>query len=171
MAPNYVRGNLFNSTAPVIGVTTNSFIAQNKRLVMGRGAALEFAEMRPQFPFLAGKYIANTCGHLGRYGWFSIPSSDGKRYGCFQVKYSWRDRADFGLIRYSVDTLNAWLENERRVRVAINFPGIGNGHRTIEDVFTIIDQLSDKVDVHYREDNVHHIVQDLIAQASMEVPF
>src|SRR4051812_18306104 len=119
MAPTYSQSSLFKSNAKVIGVTTNSFIAQNQKLVMGRGAALELAQRKPQFPFQAGRYIANTCGHLGKYGWFSSPGDDGKRFGCFQVKYHWRDRADLDLIRFSVDALNNWIRNERSVKVSI----------------------------------------------------
>lgn len=171
MAPTYTRSNLFKSDAKVIGVTTNSFIAQNNRLVMGRGAALALAQHKPQFPFHAGRYIHNTCGHLSRYGWFTLPGSDGTRWGCFQVKYHWRDQADLGLIRYSVDALNEWIKAERAVKVSINFPGIGNGRRNIEQVFTIVDQLSNLVTIHYFEDEVEATLNRLIAEASMEVPF
>jgi hypothetical protein len=171
MAPTYTRSNLFQSDAKVIGVTTNSFVAQNQRLVMGRGAALALAKQKPQFPFHAGRYIMNTCGHLGKYGWFSFPADQGKRFGCFQVKYNWRDQADLGLIRYSVDMLNAWIFSERQVKVSINFPGIGNGRRNIEQVFQIVDQLSPFVSIHYFEDEVEATLKRLVAEAYDEVPF
>jgi hypothetical protein len=171
MSPQYKRGQLFNSDASVIGVSTNSFLASNQRLVMGRGAALSLSRIEPEMPFHAGRFIKNSCGHLGRYGWFAMKQLGWKRhYGLFQVKYSWRDPADLGLIRYSVDMLNDWVKG-RNTKVAINFPGIGNGRQEIEKVFTIVDEISSDVTIYYFEENLTWTLDNLIRDASIEVPF
>ncbi len=160
MAPRYIRQSLFDSTAPVLGVTTNSCLDASHKLVMGAGAALDLAKQYPKIPYAAGRYIHNTCGNLGRYGWFTIGQVDhqgrfGRRFGCFQTKIDWRHPSRLDLIAYSIEKLNESMARSND-EVAINFPGIGRGGLRIEDVFELTERLNDRVTIYYNESIYDH---------------
>ena|SRR5713101_4782445 len=143
------KGDLFRDAfADVILVTTNDFVKSNGSLVMGRGAAAQLAKMYPEVPFSFGKLIKGSASP-SHYGVVIDPMSRGSRmYGAFQVKHEWFSKADLTLITYSC----LGLENLAKIlpnwRFALNFPGIGNGQLSREDVLPIIENfLPDNVEV------------------------
>jgi hypothetical protein len=137
-----VYGNLWESDCEIKAVTTNSFIRSDERLVMGRGAALQASHRFPGLSRIAGRRILREYGQLGKYGWLYLPEF---RLGLFQVKHHWKERAELELNRFSCAALSIFLEMTPNVRVALNFPGIGNGRLGIDRVKPIVEQLPDQV--------------------------
>lgn len=148
-------GNLFSSHDDYIFVTTNSFVKKNGNLVMGRGAALELARLRPDVPSIFGGAVLHLCGNLGKYGVFwSLIRYDAVSpfYGAFQVKYNWYENADLELIRFSTEELNRHVQGVLEgSTISVNFPGIGNGNLKYEDVLPIIEILPDNVTFYIKE--------------------
>ena len=141
--PTYVRGNLWEETdkAALLLVTTNAVVNARGALVMGRGAAKDLATRKPEFPTLAGihllkKGLAYTNNApLPLYGVQTIIHSfQGTSLGLFQVKFHWRDPADLRIIAYSAGMLHRIAFSPGYFRVAMNFPGIGNGRLDREAV-------------------------------------
>lgn len=146
-----VIGNLWNEedVADVILVTTNSYITNSGKLVMGRGAAREAAERYSSLPYQLARMI--SLFEAKPYGVILLPPQEnGIRLGAFQVKHHWRDQASLDLIQFSTNRLrtiaNAWYGH----RFALNYPGIGNGRLDEAKVFPIIQELPDNVFVYKR---------------------
>ena len=136
--PNFKTGEMFQVPGFKI-VTTNSFLTNKKKLVMGRGAACQLKMKVPGIDKIFGEMIHETCGHLGRYGLLF----NGK-YGAFQVKYRFDEKADLDLIKFSMEILT-WVAQRDRYIYSINFPGIGNGKLEKDDVKPLLDILPDNV--------------------------
>jgi hypothetical protein len=133
--------------ADLILVTTNSIINSQNKLVMGRGAALEAASRYPTLAF----DLAERIRPFGKwaYGVIIVPRfANGVQLGAFQVKFNWKDKADLGLIRISATRLSAIAEALPDWRIAMNFPGIGNGQLTEKEVQPYIETLPSNVFVY-----------------------
>lgn len=136
-----IKGNLWTTSCTHIFVTTNSYIKTDGSLVMGRGAALEASKRDPGIAKAYGRLIP----HLGVYGVLKLPG----RIGLFQVKRHYAEPAELDVIRLSTDALAKWI-NGRQGTVALNFPGIGYGRLSREEVMPIIKRLPDSVLVYER---------------------
>lgn len=142
-------GNLFDSRDDYLLVSTNGFVKRDGSLVMGRGAAKQLAALHPSIPKIAGQYILEGSypKHNGQavYGVILIG-----RYGLFQVKYNWFEKADLDLIKYSTDELMVLITSGsmKDKTISMNYPGIGNGQLEEKDVYSIIKRLPDQVTVY-----------------------
>ena len=159
-------GNLWHSSADVIVVTGNATVRSDGCLVMGRGAAAEAKCRLPDCPGWFGSEIVSRRKFYDEasypYGilqyvldskqqaeyqkrWRSVPPSV---LGLFQVKRRWQDDADVELIEYSVKAMTAvvWTDWQGK-KVAMNFPGIGNGRLSREDVLPLVERLPTGVEV------------------------
>jgi hypothetical protein len=150
-----IVGNLWESKADLLVVTTNStLIGSNQKLVMGRGAAFQAACRFPGLPAAAGREIQESAfGFIDGwpvYGFVEVLASkkDKRHMGLFQVKLNYHDPARLSLIGTSVACLLDWLSGHPKVTVAINYPGIGNGHLSRDMVEPILKELPDRVHVH-----------------------
>ena len=129
--------------------TGNSTIRRDGCLVMGRGLARQVRDRLPGID----RAIARAIGRRATYG---VAIAAGFRIGraavgAFQVKQFWGDAADPGLIAHSVKCLNTLLEPmPADYRVILNYPGIGNGRLTLEQVAPLIAGLDPRVVVCYR---------------------
>ena len=139
--PIFKKGEMFRAPGFII-VTTNSFLTSEVKLVMGRGAAWQLKLKVPGIDKIFGKMIHETCGHLGRYGLLF----NGK-YGAFQVKYRFNEKADLDLIKFSMVMLSLEAKKDREAIFNINFPGIGNGRLTEDEVKPVLRTLPDNVHV------------------------
>lgn len=138
-------------------VTTNGVVKRNGELVMGAGAAKRLALMFPEVPKIFGESIKKNEGYRenGEYRLITpfTKEIEGKKiqFGGFQVKYGWYDSAKLNLIEFSTKALfNFALDlynNDESVRIALNYPGIGNGKLKEYQVEPIIKTLPDWVDV------------------------
>ena len=136
------EGNLFREHGFKF-ITTNSYLTKDLRLVMGRGAALELKTISPGIDQIFGNIINRTCGHLGVYGLIKI---DHALCGAFQVKHHFRDKADLELIQFGVVLLTAEARNMDQI-VHLNYPGIGNGKLSKEEIRPLLNILPDNVHV------------------------
>jgi hypothetical protein len=157
-----IKGNLWDSTDQIILVTANSYINAKGELVMGRGAALELKNKFPKIAYSFGKMIKYYSKHLGEYrvllvdplASYAEPNDiQGRYYGIFQVKYNFKAQADLDLIGRSVDKLNIISKSPffSEHKISMNFPGIGFGGRTMEEVLPIISKLNDKVTLYIKD--------------------
>jgi len=139
----YKYGDMLAGIIPgdIYLVTTNSYIRKDGALVMGRGAAKQLSVMYPRLPYLLGDRIE----HLGEYNVGVLTDTgSGLSLGAFQVKFNFSDEADLDLIQRSVDELHRVATEDGRV-FHVNFPGIGNGRRAIEDIEPMLASLPDNV--------------------------
>jgi hypothetical protein len=152
--PRFAVGDIWQEIgkAGAILVTSNSYVNSAGCLVMGRGAAREAALRWPALPRILGDYIRQFGGHLGEYGVLFVSknvletSSD---IGVFQVKRHFRDQAYPRLITASVYNLRDYAH--RYERIALNYPGIGNGRLREEDVRPLLEPLPDNVVIYKKE--------------------
>lgn len=124
-------------------VTTNSYIKNGGRLVMGAGIAKQARNRLTGVDLKLGSMIRDTCGHLGFYGFLPVSSV----FGAFQVKYDWIDSADLDLIKRSTSQLADFATQRPEMTFNLNFPGIGNGRLARNIVLPIIETLPDNVTV------------------------
>lgn len=147
---NFRTGNMWFNYHMGFGlflVTTNSYIKKNGELVMGRGAAKQLRDISPGIDSHFGKEIKESCGHLGIYGLKISPFYPMSRFGLFQVKKHFKDKADLNLIKESCDQLIKWCNENKGENVDLNFPGIGNGGLSYENVYPVVNQLPDQVNI------------------------
>lgn len=139
--PIFETGGMFRAPGFII-VTTNSFLTSEIKLVMGRGAAYDLKVIVPGIDLIFGKMINETCGHLGRYGLVFH-----ERYGAFQVKYRFNQKARLDLITYSISRLSTVANRDRKSIFNVNYPGIGNGELKEHQVRPILEMLPSNVHV------------------------
>ncbi|HQN37752.1 MAG TPA: hypothetical protein PLY01_07950 [Caldisericia bacterium] len=143
--PIFREGNLFKENGFKL-VTTNSCLTKDCRLVMGRGAAKELKVISPGIDRIFGKMIRKACGHLGLYGLLISPP-----YGIFQVKNNFADKAKLEIISYSLRLLDFKARDTDQI-IHLNYPGIGNGRLTKEEVRPLLEILPDNVHIWERKE-------------------
>lgn len=138
--------NAFDKT-DAFCITTNSYIRNDGEVVMGRGIAKQAKELFDDLPLALGKKIEKTCGHLGTYGVMPSNRSEIDQMVAFQVKTHFKNDADLSLIEQSTKSLGQIAHKYSERRFDLNFPGIGNGGRSQDEVMPIVEQLPDNVHV------------------------
>jgi len=146
--PIFKTGEMFQAAGYLI-VTTNSFLTSEVKLVMGRGAAWILKMKVPGIDWIFGRIIYETCGHLGRYGLLFH-----HRYGALQVKYRFDEKARVDLIEFSLEKLAEKADEFPKSRFNINYPGIGNGRLSKEEVGPLLEVLPDNVYVWEKEEEL-----------------
>jgi len=132
----------------MIVVTTNATIAKRGNLVMGRGAAKQAVDRIKNIQFEAGT-IARTYIPVGsstgfaQYGFAIVrhPTEDKIGFGIFQVKWHFAENACLDMIEMATDRLLEYIEEHPDVNIRMNFPGIGAGRLSPDDVLPIIERL------------------------------
>jgi hypothetical protein len=133
----------------VLLVTTNAYVKLSGLLVMGRGAAYQMTQEYPGSQAEFGMLVAlhNSLRPNTPYGLIMSERWRDPFLGIFQVKRYFKDVADLGLIEYSTRLLNLEARRHPEDRYALNYPGIGNGHRAMAQVQPLLDPLPDNVEV------------------------
>lgn len=127
-------------------ITTNSYIRNDGRLVMGRGIARAARDSIEGIDKTLGEKIRGSCGHLGVYG--TMPADpEESRIVAFQVKKHFKDKASVDLIEKSTSDLSRIAKKHPNQRFDLNFPGIGNGGLDVEDVKHLVTNLPQNVRV------------------------
>lgn len=139
--PIFRKGELFRSNGCII-VTTNSFLTSERKLVMGRGAALQLKRKVPGIDRIFGQLVYEKCGHLGRYGLLFY-----EKYGIAQVKYRFNEKADIELISYSMEMLKETAKPNKHHCYNINFPGIGYGGLSKDEVMPVLEKLPQNITI------------------------
>lgn len=131
-------------------ITTNARVNSQGNLVMGRGIALEATQRYPAIAKAWGSRLIK----MGRPREYNLLLPDGwtemrlqRGFGAFQVKYSWELPADLGLIERSTLKLAALATAHPNAQIHLNYPGIGNGRRTVDEVSPILAALPNNVTV------------------------
>lgn len=143
--PTYRIGDMWSEYNEVdyFIITTNSTIKSfNDALVMGAGIAKQVRDSWPHIDVRMGKAILKVCESRGTYGLIL-----GNKIGLFQVKYHYKDWAQLPLIQKSTDMLIQHAIHNPTKMYALNYPGIGNGKLSIDQVKPIIDELPMNVHV------------------------
>lgn len=129
--------------------TGNSYVSSRGRLVMGRGAARavrdrwlhidkRLAQVVQQSP---DRNVLFT--HIG-----NDPAIDKQFIGWFKVKHYFRDAAEIAIINKSTKELTRIAKQNSHLRFHINYPGVGAGRLSVNEVDSIIQQLPDNVIVY-----------------------
>ncbi len=150
----YEFGNMWDivDETDLFLITANGVIRQDGELVMGAGMALQVKNVYPDLPSVFGKAMINmydnTYGYY-KYGLMIMPHDP--PIGAFQTKGYYRENTALDFIKDSTSVLFAYLTHQPNIRVDLNYPGIGLGGRTVEEVEPIISMLPDNVHV-WRKD-------------------
>jgi hypothetical protein len=136
-----VTGNLFQMQGWLC-ITTNGFVKNNGRAVMGAGCAKTIRDTVPDIDLALGKHIrtrGNVVGIIGSYNNNPVFS--------FPVKHRWWEHADIDLIAQSArDLRQLWLSSpvmnmSRAYDVFIPRPGCGNGKLDYKDVEPVLAEI------------------------------
>ena len=148
-----IYGEMFDKyqyqNTDVFLVTGNSYINSFGELVMGRGAALQLKQLAPALPKIFGSLIEQYYGHLQEYNLIIIKLLHD--VGVFQVKTHFKSKADLRLIERSVFKLHQYARLFPWRHIVMNYPGIGNGGRTREEVEPLIKTLPDNVHIYLQQ--------------------
>ncbi len=130
----------------LICVTTNSVVKDSDgSLAMGAGAAKQAAQRIPGIALEAGRLITVVRRMTGKqnYGFMVIrpPTADKCGFGIFQVKDHYKEAASLALITQSCRDLAAWCLSEPECQVRLNYPGIGLGKLTMDEVLPALEVL------------------------------
>jgi len=127
-------------------ITGNASLRQDGCPVMGRGIAKEF---RDRFPNVLGDigYLIEGRIYINPYYGLLTYKTDNQKFGLFQVKRWWHEKASLSIVERSTYELLALAEANKNWRIDVNYPAIGYGGRTIEEIEPIINVLPDNVHV------------------------
>lgn len=131
--------DLFEEPADAICITTNGFVKNNGKLVMGAGCAGEAQSRYPDLPAEWGERVKRN-GLKVFSDWVEYPL---RRLIFFPVKYAWYEDADLDLIRKSATELMRIIKILDLEVVLLPRPGCGNGHLKWEDVKPVIEPILD----------------------------
>lgn len=143
-----VQGLLDYSQAPkrtqeLFLFTGNSYRRKDGALVMGRGAAAAVKEMYPGINYQFGLQI----DHLSFYGIKIVHHAAASRanIGVFQVKLHFAWNAELSIIKDSLVYLDALAVEGPYSAIHMNFPGVGFGRLSQEEVEPLLQRLPDSV--------------------------
>ena len=121
-----VHGNLWDTLADAIVITTNGATRKDGAAIMGRGVALQAKQRYPGIEYVLGRLIRENGNHVNMIV-HNIP-----RVISFPVKDHWRQRADLKLINQSAAelvqlvNLGSSLSYDLQT-IVLPRPGCGNG--------------------------------------------
>lgn len=136
--------------------TGNNIVKRDRRkifesdhkLVMGAGAAKAFLECFPYSDVLFADRISLVkryyC-YLVKYTPSVSPYNSIYKIGIFQTKEDFRDPSSIDIIQKSTETLQVLAESNTDYMFHLNYPGIGLGGLSKEQVEPIIKNLPDNV--------------------------
>lgn len=135
-----VAGNLFQQKGWLC-ITTNGFVKNNGRAVMGAGCAKTIRDAVPNIDLALGAHIkrsGNVAGPIGSYNNNAVFS--------FPVKHNWWENADLDLIAESAKSIrNLYLfalgNSTKGCDVWIPRPGCGNGKLSYKDVEPVLQAI------------------------------
>lgn len=124
--------------------TGNPVIKQNGAIVMGRGAAKQVRDRWPGLDQIFGQLIHE---HPDR-NVISVVIGEEQVIGWFKVKDHWAEPAKLSLISDSCQSLTAMAVTSPDLTFHLNFPGVGNGRLTEEEVLPVLETMPDNVIVY-----------------------
>lgn len=145
--PTFVKGDMWSvfGKTDLFLITTNPIVRKDGAAVMGRGIAEQAATRYPEIQRSFGQWLQITPSDRNKCGW--ICTVDAQQIGYFMVKNHWRGRARLSIIKESVASLLEWTREYDHGRIDLNFPGIGNGKLSREEVLPLLAPLPDHVHI------------------------
>jgi hypothetical protein len=132
-------------------VTTNGTLRKNGSVVMGRGAALELVRLVPGVDREFGEMIVQgKYPKIGTFWNYGIIFHPDRPLGILQVKLFWGDPAELILIAKAMHLLGVAARQNKTILFRVNYPGIGYGQLTKEQVASHLVGLPDNVTICYK---------------------
>jgi hypothetical protein len=143
-----ITGDLWIVVCDARCITTNGTITGAlHRGVMGRGVAKQAKDRYPGIEAILGQRLQQHGNHTQ----LLAEPADGVPLVALPVKRHWMDKADFELIKRSLEELVVLTEARGWQTVLLPRPGCGNGRQLWEDVEKICrPRLDDRFTVVYR---------------------
>ena len=134
----------------MIVVTSHAVVMEDGRLVMEEGEAGEAARRIPGIEFQCGQEV--LCHAVdGVYGFLPVrPSRPEDRiigFGLFQTQLNYDETPDLELIRYSMDCLRRFTDMNDRMKIRMNFPGVGPQGLQVDEIAPLLLPLPHTVTV------------------------
>lgn len=127
-------------------IPTNLTVNKMGQAVLGRGVALQAVEKYPDLPALYGRVLKWGSGAN------NVMIHATRKLILAPVKRHWREKADLTLIRNSLRTILALLDDGSAVFLPLL--GCGYGELAPEDVMPILEDLDDRFTLVLRSDEV-----------------
>ena len=140
-------------------ITTNSSVLSGK-LVMGAGIARQVRDDVLNIDGVLGEAVVEVSEGFRsfkyRNRWYMVydpyyllisPYWPEQKLGLFQVKTEFYKKASIELIEESCQRLRQWCMKHSGMRVNLNFPGIGYGRLSRDEILPIVENLPDTVTI------------------------
>jgi len=131
-------------------ITTNGFIKNNGKLVMGAGVAGQAQARYPLFPKIAGSVVKQYGNHVFpfspeemRTNLLGEQPDSAKWFITYPVKHVWYEIADLDLIERSAHELMNVIDQLGLEKVLLPLPGCGNGKLLWSEVKPVIMPILD----------------------------
>jgi hypothetical protein len=125
----------------MIVVTSHAFVQEDGRLFMGYPPAAEMTKRIPDIEFQCGRQVQARAVD-GVYGFLPVrPSLPEQRivgFGLFQTQVRWDEHQDPELIKYSMECLRQYSEDNSNLKIRMNFPGVGDGGLPVDEVVPLL---------------------------------
>lgn len=122
--------------------TSNAIIKHDGCLVMGAGTAKAVRDTFSGIDKMFGEVLG-----AGRVPVLLLPYKD-RVIGCFQVKHHYKEEADLNLVRASTLCLTKEAIRSPHITYHLNFPAVGCGKRSVDEVLPLLEGLPDNVHVY-----------------------
>ena len=136
--PQFKTGAMLGAPGIKI-VTASSFLTSERKLSMGRGLARDLKIKVPGIDKIFGSMVLENGGHLGRYGLLVY-----ERWGVFQVRRRFNDKADLELITFGIERVREFAEDTGYI-INLEYPDIQDEELTQEEIGPIVDTLPGNV--------------------------
>lgn len=134
----------------MIVVDSHASIQQDGRLFMGYGVAQEAIKRIPNIEFQCGREVI-THAVDGVYGFLLIrpprPQEKIIGFGLFQTRVNWEEGADPEIIKYSMECLLRFVDEQPDLKIRMNFPGLPTTDPGVEEVAPLLIPLPSTVTV------------------------
>ncbi len=128
--------------------TGNPIIKKNGAIVMGRGAAKQVRDSYPGIDAKLGNHVARSNAPSTGLAFVPINEEARQIIGWFQVKHHWMEPADLDVITNATASLVDLANLRQDITVHMNFPGIGNGRLSEEEVLPVLYHLPNNVRIY-----------------------
>jgi hypothetical protein len=134
-------GDLFLQPCDALAIPTNGTLKKNNYAVMGKGVALQAAQIWRQAPAQLGAVIRFGGGNIVH---LLEKPGDKRKWLSFPTKHQWFDKqADLALIKRSCQQLKNMADDLQWKRVCLPRPGCGAGGLKWENVKPVCEEFFD----------------------------
>jgi hypothetical protein len=133
-------GDLFLQRCDALAIPTNGTLKKNGHAVMGKGVALQAAQIWPNMPMRLGMLVKLDGNHVHAL----MKPFDKRIWVTFPTKHQWFDKqADMDLIKRSCQELKTKADDFGWNRLCLPRPGCGAGGLKWENVKPVCEEFFD----------------------------